>query len=154
MKLGGPSLPSHTHRGSGLSQINRNAPFVSRPFYPSLVRVVIKQSSTVEHINGLGPGGLNRMNRGLTLLSVSPLTTAECSAWSSASTSPSHSRSRCRASAPSELTFLWKQQCQPCVGIFSFFRLAHFISTALWTRPCVCVCVFVGVESLFFFMLF
>lgn len=41
-----------------------------------------------------------------TLLSVSLLITADWRACSRASTRPSHSRSLCRASAPSELTFL------------------------------------------------
>lgn len=45
-----------------------------------------------------------------TLLSVSFLPTADCRACSRASTSPSHSRSRRRASAPSELTFLGGQE--------------------------------------------
>lgn len=43
-----------------------------------------------------------------TLLSVSLLTTADCRAWRRAATKPSHSLSLCRASAPSELTFLQK----------------------------------------------
>lgn len=49
------------------------------------------------------------------MLSVSFLPTADCRACSRASTSPSHSRSRRRASAPSELTFLGgrEQACGP-----------------------------------------
>lgn len=46
----------------------------------------------------------------LTLLSMSFFPTADCRAWSRASTSPSHSRSLRRASAPSELTFLQTQE--------------------------------------------
>lgn len=47
----------------------------------------------------------------LTLLSVSLLTIADWRAWTSASTSPSHSLNLWRASAPSELTFLKTQLC-------------------------------------------
>lgn len=43
-----------------------------------------------------------------TLLSISFFPTADCRAWSRASTKPSHSLSLRRASAPSELTFLYK----------------------------------------------
>lgn len=55
-----------------------------------------------------------RESQSATLLSMSFFPTADWSACSRASTNPSHSLSLRRASAPSELTFLWGKKNQKC----------------------------------------